>query len=207
MATHSSILAWRTPWTEEPGGLQPKESPRVGHGWSDSTCRHALKDDTTRRKKSLEPKQKTQGTWLLLRSPFRGTVSVRGHLASDDSPLSPESPFWTSHSPFSGGALPVAACYHGKCQRTALWTPLPPNRHLRCYLELKGLYLFQTAPSEWYFKSVEVTLLSPQTTSLQPEGAQESPAPPSTPAGVWRWPTISRTMSRLAFFYYYYQIK
>ena len=23
MATHSSILAWRTPWTEEPGGLQP----------------------------------------------------------------------------------------------------------------------------------------------------------------------------------------
>ena len=24
MATHSSILAWRTPWTEEPGGLQPR---------------------------------------------------------------------------------------------------------------------------------------------------------------------------------------
>ena len=23
MATHSSILAWKTPWTEEPGGLQP----------------------------------------------------------------------------------------------------------------------------------------------------------------------------------------
>ena len=31
MATHSSILAWRIPWTEEPGGLQPTESPRVGH--------------------------------------------------------------------------------------------------------------------------------------------------------------------------------
>ena len=26
MATHSSILAWRIPWTEEPGGLQPMES-------------------------------------------------------------------------------------------------------------------------------------------------------------------------------------
>ena len=26
MATHSSILAWRIPWTEEPGGLQSKES-------------------------------------------------------------------------------------------------------------------------------------------------------------------------------------
>ena len=31
MATHSSILAWRTPWTEEPGGLQPIGSQRVGH--------------------------------------------------------------------------------------------------------------------------------------------------------------------------------
>ena len=31
MATHSSILAWRIPWTEEPGGLQSKGSQRVGH--------------------------------------------------------------------------------------------------------------------------------------------------------------------------------
>ena len=31
MATHSSILAWRIPWTEEPGGLQSTGSQRVGH--------------------------------------------------------------------------------------------------------------------------------------------------------------------------------
>ena len=31
MATHSSILAWRIPWTEEPSGLQSMESQRVGH--------------------------------------------------------------------------------------------------------------------------------------------------------------------------------
>ena len=30
-ATHSSILAWRISWTEEPGGLQPMGSQRVGH--------------------------------------------------------------------------------------------------------------------------------------------------------------------------------
>ena len=30
MATCSSILAWKTPWTEEPGGLQSKGSQRVG---------------------------------------------------------------------------------------------------------------------------------------------------------------------------------
>ena len=31
MATHSSILAWKISWTEEPGGLQSVGSPRVGH--------------------------------------------------------------------------------------------------------------------------------------------------------------------------------
>ena len=31
MATHSSILAWRIPWTEEPGRLQSVGSQRVGH--------------------------------------------------------------------------------------------------------------------------------------------------------------------------------
>ena len=31
MATHSSILAWRIPWTEKPGGLQSLGSQRVGH--------------------------------------------------------------------------------------------------------------------------------------------------------------------------------
>ena len=31
MATHSSILAWRIPWTEEPGGLQSTGSQRVRH--------------------------------------------------------------------------------------------------------------------------------------------------------------------------------
>ena len=30
IATHSSVLAWRIPWTEEPGGLQSMELQRVG---------------------------------------------------------------------------------------------------------------------------------------------------------------------------------
>ena len=33
MATHCSILAWKMPWTEEPGGLQSMGSQRVGHDW------------------------------------------------------------------------------------------------------------------------------------------------------------------------------
>ena len=31
MATHSTILAWKIPWTEEPGRLQSMESQKVGH--------------------------------------------------------------------------------------------------------------------------------------------------------------------------------
>ena len=35
MAPHSSTLAWKIPWMEEPGGLQSMGSQRVGHDWSD----------------------------------------------------------------------------------------------------------------------------------------------------------------------------
>ena len=37
MATHSIILAWKIPWTEEPGGLQSMGSQRAGHDWATNT--------------------------------------------------------------------------------------------------------------------------------------------------------------------------
>ena len=40
MATHSSILAWRIPWTEEPGGLQSMGLQRGGHDWVIDTYIH-----------------------------------------------------------------------------------------------------------------------------------------------------------------------
>ena len=46
MATHSSVLAWRIPGTEEPGGLPSMGSHRVGHDWSDlaavAACKHLV---------------------------------------------------------------------------------------------------------------------------------------------------------------------
>ena len=42
MATHSSILAWRIPWTGEPGGLQSRGSQRVGHDWVANTQTHVV---------------------------------------------------------------------------------------------------------------------------------------------------------------------
>ena len=40
MALHSSTLAWKIPWMEEPGRLQSMGSLRVGYDWSDFTCTH-----------------------------------------------------------------------------------------------------------------------------------------------------------------------
>ena len=40
MVTHSSILAWRIPQTEEPGGLQSTGWQRVRHGWSNLARTH-----------------------------------------------------------------------------------------------------------------------------------------------------------------------
>ena len=45
MATHSSILAWRILWTEEPGRLLSIGSHRVRHNWSDLPCMHALEKE------------------------------------------------------------------------------------------------------------------------------------------------------------------
>ena len=40
MEIHSSILAWRIPWTEEPSGLQSIGSQRVRHNWTNLACMH-----------------------------------------------------------------------------------------------------------------------------------------------------------------------
>ena len=45
MATHSTIFAWRSLWTEEPAGLLSMRSHRVGHDCSDLACMHALEKE------------------------------------------------------------------------------------------------------------------------------------------------------------------
>ena len=40
MTTHSSILVWEIPWTEEPGGLQSMGSQRIRHDWENNTLTH-----------------------------------------------------------------------------------------------------------------------------------------------------------------------
>ena len=48
VATYASILAWKVPWGEEPGGLQSMGSQRVGHDWATKhTCAHGAPGDGT----------------------------------------------------------------------------------------------------------------------------------------------------------------
>ena len=50
MATQSSILAWRIPWREEPGGLKSMGLQRVGHDWVTNTLylKQLEKEETTK---------------------------------------------------------------------------------------------------------------------------------------------------------------
>ena len=49
MATHFRTLAWKIPWTEEPGGLPSMGSQTVGHGWA-----HILQDINTKETKTTK---------------------------------------------------------------------------------------------------------------------------------------------------------
>ena len=54
MTTHSSILAWRIPWIEEPGRHQSLGLKRIGHEWSHWPCTHVL-IDKIRHKQNVGP--------------------------------------------------------------------------------------------------------------------------------------------------------
>ena len=66
MSTHSSILAWKIPWTEEPGGLQSMGLQRVGHDWA------------------TEQRFGTDDSWEILEEDKQG--QVRGFLGCIESP-------------------------------------------------------------------------------------------------------------------------
>ena len=49
MAAHSRTLAWKIPWTEEPGRLQPMGLQRVGHHWTTSLSLHIVTSEEKER--------------------------------------------------------------------------------------------------------------------------------------------------------------
>ena len=68
MVPHSSTLAWKTPWMEEPGRLQSKGSLRVGYDWASSLSLFT----------SMHWRRKWQPTPVLLPGEFQGQGSLVG---------------------------------------------------------------------------------------------------------------------------------
>ena len=75
MATHSSILVWKIPWTEEPDGLQSMGLQRVGHDWATNT-------NTTQTNLQIQwnPYENSNSLWAEMEKPilkftwnFKGT--------------------------------------------------------------------------------------------------------------------------------------
>ena len=105
MATCSSILAWRIPWTEEPGGLQSMGLQRVRHDWSGLAHRHVAHPEG-------------EGTGLHNLSPASSPVSSPDFLS-----LQPELqrvliPFSSSNPPTSPLFWPLGLSFH--CLETLL---------------------------------------------------------------------------------------
>ena len=61
ITSHSSTLAWKIPWTDEPGRLQSMGSQRVGHDWATSLSTHGNKA----RGKTNLPYFSSENVWLL----------------------------------------------------------------------------------------------------------------------------------------------
>ena len=113
MAPHSSILAWRIPWTEEPGVLQPTGSQRVAHDW-----------DTN-----------TSTLWTLLTSllSYRPGCPAEPWFSPSEyasaKPTASRVSNWTSHFPSwinSASGLP-ASCSWLHCPNTSNWRIWSPS--------------------------------------------------------------------------------
>ena len=110
MAPHCSILAWRIPWTEEPGGLQSIASQRVRYNWATSTF--------------------TKVTWKLLYpqySPHFFLNSLCHHTPSSYRKAAPEArPSWGSFVVSQWMKNPNGRCKHClKLSPTAPFSPAP----------------------------------------------------------------------------------
>ena len=76
-APHSSALAWKIPWTKEPGGLQPMRSLRVGHDFTLTFHFHALEMEMATHSSIL--------AWRIPGTEEPGGLQNLGHNESDTS--------------------------------------------------------------------------------------------------------------------------
>ena len=132
-ATHSNILAWRIPWTEEPDRLQSMGSCRVGHDWGDSALTHAHTQWTTKVTQlvHIRPEAWTQLLWSVtqctsfsmtrpLKMWFEFVLMVSGSLTCipkcAEAALGSQKAFHIGHIPKEHGILLNPSCGTSLCR-------------------------------------------------------------------------------------------
>ena len=125
MATHSSILAWKIPWKEEPGRLQSMGSQRIWHNWATSlslsTCVRGAEKQIWVFLKLAWSKTGVQGT---LSTGWTDTVEMKGWelQGTGSQGLSPS--FWFCSATWLSSLLEGGKCPPPHCSLVGLpWTP------------------------------------------------------------------------------------
>ena len=119
MATHPSILAWRFPWTEDPGGLQPMELQRVGHDWATNLLSAMLL--------TVFPFSRTSG-YHLPDSPDAGTLLSLRMISV------PQIPITGVHPPPSPPSLSRAPGHNACLLLTRAPNDSSPSRRTPCFI-------------------------------------------------------------------------
>jgi len=106
-ATHSSILAWKIPWTEEPGRLQSTGSQRVRHNWATNTHTHTHTLCSNKR----FPEQRLISCSYLL-NVGHGLVMAVLHVSSLWDPGHRVAPIWVTDVPIADRRQTIElSCY------------------------------------------------------------------------------------------------
>ena len=116
MTSHSSTLAWKIPWTEEPGGLQSMGSLRVGHDWATSLSLFTF----------MHQRRKWQPTPVFLPGESQGRGSLVYGVAQSRTQLKWLSSIPLHHLPFSIPNSSVLSSVQW-ADEAALW-PNPPEQ-------------------------------------------------------------------------------
>ena len=161
--THSTILAWRIPWTEEPGGLQSMGSQRVRHDWGGLARVHTHKSNTH--------------VWRCpapTMFPLRGVELPSVHLVAEAKTLGPS---WTPHFPHCLQIQPVIRPFNSTSEANFHVPPMPVHLHwarphktnagpsyqgpkwLLCLLQHFSLSWSHPIGLRKYFNSLEVQFL------------------------------------------------
>ena len=119
MGTHSSTLAWRIPWTEEPGRLQSTGSQRVGHDWATSLSCIGEGNGNPLQCSCLENPRDGGAWWAAVYGVTQSRTRLKWLSSSSSSSMKDFNSFFCM--PCSDMYFPIILC------RTFIWTVLCPR--------------------------------------------------------------------------------